>query len=146
MRKSEKICLILTLALLLLSLWLFLSSIAESAEIEYIRAGWTSPASGYYMTDQAGRDILAGWSSDRAAKETYKAALDDLYAEWQTFKGDMSAQIAEIKEAHTKERQEWQKALRQARSPGLGVFAGAGYTTGGEVQGVVGVGLVWKVF
>lgn len=58
----------------------------------------------------------------------------------------MAAQIAEIKESHEAERREWQRALRRAKSPGLGVFAGAGYTTGGSVQGVVGVGLVWKVF
>lgn len=98
------------------------------------------------MTEQAGRDILEGWRSDRSAKDTYKAALDELYGEWQTFKGDMTAQIAEIRDSHAKERQEWQRELRRARAPGFGVFGGVGYMTGGDLQGVVGVGLVWKVF
>lgn len=127
--------------LLLLSLLLYLTSTGESAtaEVEYT-------GTSFILSEQAGRDILAGWRSDRAAKETYKAALDDLYGEWQAFKGIMTGQIAEIKEAHAKERQEWEKALRKSRAPGFGVFGGIGYTTSGEVQGVVGVGLVWKVF
>lgn len=98
------------------------------------------------MTEQAARDILAGWSSDRAAKETYKAALDDLYGQWQMFKNEMQAQISDVKETLIAERKSSKAALSKARRPGLGVFAGAGYTTNGSVQGVVGVGLVWRVF
>lgn len=59
----------------------------------------------------------------------------------------MAAQIAEIREAHAKERQEYQRELRRTRAPGLGVFAGAGYAPAdSEVRFVVGVGLVWKIF
>lgn len=116
------------------------ANIAESATaIEY--TGY-----GYYLSEQAGRDILAGWSSDRTEKEVYKAALDDMHYEWQLFKASMESQIADIREAHQEEREEWQKALRKSRSPGLGIFLGAGYGSRGETEVVIGVGLVWKVF
>lgn len=54
---------------------------AESAtrEIEYT-------GNGYYLSEQAGRDILEGWLSDRAAKKQYKTALDSMYDEWQRTK------------------------------------------------------------
>lgn len=58
----------------------------------------------------------------------------------------MAARIAEIKGAHAKERQELEKALKRSSALGFGVFCGVGYTISGEVQGVIGVGLVWKVF
>lgn len=81
------------------------------------------------------------------AKESYKAALDELYGEWQAFKGDMASQIAEVKDFLAAERTANKAALRRARSPGFGVFAGAGYVpVGSEVRFVVGIGLVWKVF
>lgn len=99
------------------------------------------------MTEQAGRDILEGWRSDRAAKETYKAALDDIQGEWRVFRGSIEEQISAVKESLAAERTANKAALRRARSPGFGVFAGAGYApVGSEVRFVVGVGLVWRVF
>lgn len=101
---------------------------------------------GYYLSEQAGRDILEGWSVDRAAKESYKGALDDMHNEWQQFKASMEMQIGEIRAAHMKESAEWQRELRSSRSPGFGVFIGAGYGSAGETQAVIGIGLVWKLF
>lgn len=98
------------------------------------------------MTEQTGRDILEGWRSDRAAKETYKTALEELHGEWRIFRGSIEEQIAVVKESLVAERTANKAALRRARSPGFGVFAGAGYApAGGEVRFVVGVGLVWRV-
>lgn len=57
----------------------------------------------------------------------------------------MTAQIAEIKEAHAKERQESEKALRRSRAPNLGVFAGLAYSHSGEVRLVAGIGIVFKI-
>lgn len=139
MLKSSALLKFLVLTLLLSALTLFLANIGESAEVEYT-------GTGYFITEQAARDILEGWTSDRAAKEAYRIALEELYTQWQVFRGDMTAQIAEIKESHAQERQEWQKELRRLRTPGFGVFGGVGYSTDGSVQGVIGVGLVWKIW
>lgn len=140
MLKSNALLKLLVLMLLLsaLTLWL-ISTAANASEIEYT-------GTGYFMTESAAIDILEGWTSDRAAKVAYKTALDSLYDEWQAFRSEMAAQIAEIKESHAQERREWQRALRRSKAPGFGVFAGAGYTTDGNVQGVIGFGLVWKIF
>lgn len=41
----------------------------------------------------------------------------------------------------------WKKELRKSRLPGFGIFAGAGYGTGGNnIQAVFGAGLVWKLW
>lgn len=133
--------------MLLLSLILYLTSTGvNAAEIEYVPAGYTTPTSGYFLTEQAGRDVLEGWSSDRAAKEAYKAALDDMYSEWQVFKDDMTAQITAVKDSLTAEREANRIALKKARAPGLGVFGGIGFTSNGDIKAVVGIGLVYKVF
>lgn len=114
---------------------------AESAqkEIEYI-------GTGYFLSEQAGRDILEGWLSDRAAKEQYKTALDSMYNEWQRTKLSLERQITEISTSHAQEQQEWKKSLRRSKAPGFGVFVGPGYTGGQDVQMVIGFGLVWKFF
>lgn len=98
------------------------------------------------MSEQAARDILAGWRSDRAARDTYKVALDDLSQEWQGFNASIVAQVEAVRDSLAVERASNKAALRKARAPGFGVFGGVGYTSNGEVQGVVGVGLVWRVF
>lgn len=125
-------------------LWLCWASTGASAEIEHIPSGWTAPAAGYYLTEGAGRDILEGWRSDRAARDTYKAALDDLSQEWQGFNSSIVAQVAAVKDSLSTERAVNKAALRKARAPGFGVFGGCSFNGGAEF--VVGVGLVWKIF
>lgn len=98
------------------------------------------------MSEQAGRDILEGWLSDRAAKEQYKTALDCIYGEWQQTKLSLEAQISEVRKSHEQEQQEWKKSLRSSKAPGFGVFAGPAYTGGQDLQMVIGIGLVWKFF
>ena len=44
------------------------------------------------------------------------------------------------------ERKAWKNEIRKAKLPGLGVFVGAGYGSAGQVQAVVGVGLVWRLW
>lgn len=98
------------------------------------------------MPVETGRDILEGWSTDRAAKETYKTALEEMRSEWQGFRADMQTQISDIRETLQAEREAHKKELRKAKRPGLGFFGGIGYTTNGDVEGVAGIGLVYKVW
>lgn len=147
MLKSKSMCKILTLLLLLLSLILYLTSTEVNAtEIEYVPAGYITPTGGYFISEQAGRDILEGWTSDRLAKETYKAALDNSYLEWQEFKTSMEQQIQAIRNDIADERAAFKAELRKAKRPGIGVFAGPVYTTDGDFRVAIGIGFVYKVF
>lgn len=144
MKLFERTFKLLVLITLLLALWLCLLSIGANAEIRHIPHGWVSPAAGYYMTEDAGRDILEGWASDRAARDTYKAALDDMSQEWQGFNASLVAQVEAVKVSLANERATNKATLRRARAPGFGVFAGCSFNGGAEF--VVGAGLVWKIF
>lgn len=118
----------------------------NAGEIEYVPAGYTTKVSGYFMTEQAGRDVLEGWTTDRAAKETYKAALDDMRYEWQSFKVSMDEQITTIRNELAEERATFKAELRKAKRPGLGVAIGVTYTTDGDVRFGITLGYVYKIF
>ena len=136
----------LLLMILLLSSGFFLIRAEASAEIEYIPKGWTSPTDGYWMTEQAGRDVLTGWKIDREQKIIYMGALEESEQKIAQLKETVSEEFANIKRAHDEDRASWQKELRRARSPGIGFFAGIGYTTNNKIEGVAGVGIVWKIW
>ena len=136
----------LLLMILLLSSGFFLERAEASAEIEYIPKGWTSPTDGYWMTEQAGRDVLTGWKIDREQKIIYMGALEESEQKIAQLKEIVSEEFANIKRAHDEDRASWQKELRRARSPGIGFFAGIGYTTNNKIEGVAGVGIVWKIW
>jgi len=143
MRKSSPL---LLLTVLLLSLFLCWSRAEASAEIEYVPKGWTSQAEGYWLTEKAGRDVLTGWKIDREEKEIYKEALNESEKKLAELKDVVGEEFANIKAAHEEDRAEWKRALHKARAPGVGVFAGVGYTTNQEFEGVVGVGIVLKIW
>ena len=138
--------LLLLLMMLLLSFPLFLERAEASAEIEYVPKGWNSPTEGYWMTEQAGRDVLTGWKIDREQKTIYMNALEESEQKIAQLKEIVSEEFANIKRAHDEDRAQWQKELRRARSPGIGFFAGIGYTTNNKIEGVAGVGIGWKIW
>ena len=138
--------LLLLLMMLLLSFPLFLERAEASAEIEYVPKGWNSPTEGYWMTEQAGRDVLTGWKIDREQKTIYMNALEESEQKIAQLKEIVSEEFANIKRAHDEDRAQWQKELRRARLPGIGFFAGIGYTTNNKIEGVAGVGIVWKIW
>lgn len=98
------------------------------------------------MTEQAGRDVLTGWKIDREQKIIYMGALEESEQKIAQLKEIVSEEFANIKRAHDEDRASWQKELRRARSPGIGFFAGIGYTTNNKIEGVAGVGIVWKIW
>lgn len=98
------------------------------------------------MDTQTGRDVLAGWQKDREERDIYKAAAEESMSKNDELKTVVSAEFAKLKAANEEDRAEWKKALSRSRAPGLGVFIGIGYTTQGDVEGVAGVGVVWKLW
>lgn len=116
------------------------------AAIQYVPEGWITPDSGYWMPEADGRDMLTAWRTDREEKLIYQAALEESDARTQQLKELVTEEFAAIKEAHEADRRQWQKELRRSRAPGIGVFAGIGYTTDQSWQGVVGAGIVYKVW
>ena len=91
------------------------------------------------MTEAVGRDILIGWKKDREERDIYKAAVKNAEAELKALRDMVTEEFAAMKAAHEADRAAWEKKLRL---PGLGVFAGVGYTTEDTIQGVVGLGFV----
>ena len=130
---------LLAVLMLLVSLTLCFSSAAWSEEIQSVPQGWRTPSRGYWMTEAAGRDILIGWKKDREERDIYKAAVKNAEAELKALRDMVTEEFAAMKDAHEADRAAWKKKLR---SPGLGVFAGVGYTTNDSVEGVVGLGFV----
>ena len=113
----------------------------KNNDVIYVPAGWEVPAPGYWVSEQAGRDILAGWRTDRSEKAVWMKAYEDLTSEYQAYRDEMSSLSLILKEQVETERNAWEKSLKRARGPGFGFFAG--YGSGGIT---FGGGIVWKVF
>lgn len=74
-------------------------------------------------------------------------SYDTMYTEYQTFAKSVDEKITLIQNDIKTERAEWKKAIRKAKAPGFGVFAGPAYNfSDSNVQLVVGFGLVWKLW
>lgn len=97
------------------------------------------------MTETAGRDILIGWTKDREERDIYKAAIGEAEQKLVELQDVVAEEFEKIKAAHEADRAAWKKKLREARSPGFGFFAGAGFTSDG-IKATVGLGLVWRVW
>ena len=93
-----------------------------------IRAGWTAPAAGYYLTDTAMRDTVAGWTEARKIADVREQALialrDELAAQSQQIKRN----LAELQREISIERQAWRARVRRGKAQGsvYGVLLGFG--------------------
>lgn len=136
------------MSLVVLALWLLNTGAvrANGDEIYPISAGWTSTSGGYFMTEDFARDVLAGWQTDKADKETYKRGFEQAQTEAETLRAQLNAAIATYEEAQALERAAYKQELRRARSIGFGPFAGYGRASNGKWEACVGFGLVWKLF
>lgn len=106
----------------------------SSEEVLFVPAAWTTPAPGYWMTEQAGRDVFAGWSSDRAERDYLSGALEAQFERAETFSGAMARRLSETEA-------DLAKALaKERRRPGL--ILGVGVSHKGEIRGIAGIG--WK--
>jgi hypothetical protein len=108
--------------------------------------GWTSESEGYYLNTEALSSLAAASKTYRLERDAWEKAYYEISDKAEQFRGTVEAQISELRLQLEDERNAWRSALRKARSPGFGLFAGAGYSASGEINAVVGVGVVWKIF
>ena len=91
-----------------------------------IRAGWTAPAAGYYLTDTAMRDTVAGWTEARKVADIRQQALEALRDEIAAQTQQMKRDLAELQREITLERQAWRTRVRRGKAQGFvyGILAG----------------------
>ena len=138
LRKIQNI-LILTLLFVVCS-----TSFAFSAELPQIKLNRVPD--GYVINEEGLRTVYSAIRTYREERDAWESAYNDLSVKYTAFAEDVRHEINNIKQSISDERVEWAKAIRKAKMPGLGVFLGGGYTSGGSVEVVVGAGIVWKLF
>lgn len=103
---------------------------ASAAGVDALRihAGWTAPASGYYLTDAAMRDTVQGWTEARKIADVRQQALEALRDEVRAQQTDLIRQLAELQHEITVERSMWRRRVRRGKTQGLvyGLLLGFG--------------------
>ncbi len=91
-----------------------------------IRAGWTAPAAGYYLTDTAMRDTVAGWTEVRKVADVRQQALEALRDEVKAQQADLKRQLYALQTEIELERQAWRTRVRRGKAQGFvyGIIAG----------------------
>lgn len=108
--------------LCLISLLVCCATIAranETPDALRIRAGWTAPAAGYYLTDTAMRDTIAGWSEARKVADVRQQALEALRDEIRMQTDDLKRQLAELNHEIALERSTWRSRVRRGKLQGI---------------------------
>lgn len=135
----------------MLSLVLLLTSCAYSStptteiKFDYVPQGYVSPAEGYWLDVPTGRNLLHMIRTYREQSEYWEREHGALSEEFKAYIDKTNERLTTIETSIEAERTAWKNETRKAKLPGLGVFAGAGYGSAGQVQAVVGVGIVWKI-
>ena len=133
----------------MLSLVLSLTNCAYSSEaikFDYVPQGYVSLSEGYWLDVPTGRNLLHMIRTYREQSEYWEKAHGELTAEFRAYIDSTNERLTSIEVSIEAERKGWKNEIRKAKLPGLGVFAGAGYGSAGDVQAVVGVGLVWRLW
>ena len=133
----------------MLSLILLFQSCAYSSEaikFDYVPQGYVSPAEGYWLDVPTGRNLLHMIRTYRERAEYWEREHGTLSAEVKAYIDKTNERLTTIETSIEAERTAWKNETRKAKLPGLGVFAGAGYGSGGDIQPVIGVGFVWRLW
>lgn len=133
----------------MLSLVLLLTNCAYSSEqinFNYVPKGYSSPSEGYWLDVPTGRNLLHMIRTYREQSEYWEKAHNALSEEFKLYIDKTNERLTGIETSIEAERRAWKNEIRKAKLPGVGVFAGAGYGSAGQVQAVVGVGLVWRLW
>ena len=94
---------------------------ANMAGVDALRvhAGWTAPASGYYLTDAAMRDTVQGWTEARKVADVRQQALEALRDEVKAQQADLIRQLAELQREISAERSLWRSRIRRGKVQGF---------------------------
>jgi len=112
----------------------------EEIVFSYVPEGWQTPEPGYWTNESSGRLILEGlrtWRMDRDHWKSAYIAQNEASVEYAESTSDKLRTLEEQFESNKQE-------IVKSKYPGFGVFAGPAYTSGGNFQFAVGVGVVWK--
>ena len=132
--------------MLLLILWASCAYSSEQINFNYVHKGNSSPAEGYWLDVPTGRNLLHMIRTYREQSEYWEKAHGALSEEFKSYIDKTNERLTGIESSIEAERRAWKNEIRKAKLPGLGLFAGAGYGSSGDLQAVVGVGLVWKIW
>ncbi len=105
-----------------------------------------SLSDGYWLDVPTGRNLLHMIRTYREQSEYWEKAHEELTDEFKGCIDKTNERLSGIESSIEAERKSWQNEIRKAKLPGLGVFAGAGYSASGNVDAVVGIGLVWRLW
>ena len=99
-----------------------------AADALRIHPGWTAPAKGYFLTDAAMRDTIAGWTTAKQQADIREQALIALRDEITVQQADLKRQLAELQHEITVERSMWRRRVRRGKTQGLvyGLLLGFG--------------------
>ena len=99
-----------------------------AADALRIHPGWTAPAKGYFLTDAAMRDTIAGWTTAKQQADIREQALIALRDEITAQQADLKRQLAELQHEITVERSMWRRRVRRGKTQGLvyGLLLGFG--------------------
>ena len=113
-------------------------------EVTLIRVppGWASSEAGYFLNAAALSELTAAARTYRLERDAWTRAYYELAEKSDAFRGSIEEQVAALREQLDAERSAWRASLSRSRGPGFGVFAGVGH----RGEGVVGAGIVWRVF
>lgn len=95
-----------------------------------IHAGWIAPADGYYLTDTAMRDTIAGWTEARKIADVRQQALEALRDEIRLQQADLLRQLGELQREITAERSLWRGRVRRGRLEGFAIGTVLGFGSG----------------
>jgi hypothetical protein len=99
----------------------------------------------YLMNEEALRTVYASIRTYREERGAWEKAFNDLKKSTDSYRDGMSRSLQELRAQLEDERSAWKGAVRAAKKPGVGVFAGMGYN-GSEFKVSVGLGFVWRLF
>ena len=101
---------------------------SEAPDALRIHAGWTAPAAGYYLTDAAMRDTVAGWTEARKIADVRQQALEALREEIRMQTEDLKRQLAELNREIAAERSLWRSRVSRGKLQGFayGLLLGFG--------------------
>ena len=107
---------------LLISCVLLLSRCSPSTAQDVKRV-----AGGYLLSEQAMRDTIAGWTSDRESARVLRAGIAELRAEIAAQAEDTRRLVADLRRELAAERAAYNRRIRRGRAQGIliGLLVGA---------------------
>jgi hypothetical protein len=131
-------------------LFIFLPTITYAAELppiilQRVPPGWVAEEESYVMNEEALRTTYAAIATYKQERNAWENAYHELNRTSSEYAISQEKKLANLESILNAERDSWRQMIRRARMPGVGIFAGAGYT-GTEVKFVIGVGAVWRLF